>query len=277
MSLRPETLAVVDDYWADWLGCEPSALADGGVTVRAARWPGRRVRCLFRSDAAVVVAPEHHVETVRARANALHPLDGRDADRVRTALGLGPVVLGPQFVGYLDESTLVEGERTGDDGTVRPLERHDARALSRLRVACPHEEWSERVGGFAVDGHEVVHGRFVDGRLVAVAAAGVDDAVGGIGVVTHPDHRGRGHGHAVVTSVSRVLLDDGLVPEYRASEAWTASLALARGVGFERYGTYVAVAAGASASEGAARGDPEPESGSGSGSESATATEYTTI
>jgi GNAT superfamily N-acetyltransferase len=271
MSLRPETLAVLDDYWADWLGCEPSAFAEGGVTVRPARWPGRRIRCLFRGDATVVVAPERHVEAVRARADALHPLDGRDADRVRAALGLGPVVLGPQFVGYLDGSTLVEGEREGsdDDGTVRPLERHDARALSRLRVACPHEEWAERVGGFAVDGHEVVHGRFVDGRLVAVAAAGVDDAVGGIGVVTHPDHRGRGHGRAVVASVSRALLDDGLVPEYRASEAWTASLSLARGVGFERYGTYVAVGTGASASEGAVGGDPE--------SESATATEYTTI
>jgi hypothetical protein len=52
-----------------------------------------------------------------------------------------------------------------------------------------------------------------------------------------------------------------------ASEAWTASLSLARGVGFERYGTYVAVGTGASASEGAVGGDPESES----------ATEYTTI
>jgi GNAT superfamily N-acetyltransferase len=244
MSLRPETLETLDDYWADWLGCEPAALSGSGVTVVASRWPSeRRVRCLFRGDATVAVAPEAEVGAVRGRAAALADVDGRDPARLRSALALGGdrVTLGPQFVGYLDGGTLVEPRAHDGEFETRPLERRDARALSRLRVACPHEEWAGRVGGFEVDGHEVIHGRFADGRLVAVAAAGADDAVAGIGVVTHPDHRGRGHGRAVVTSVSRELLARGLVPEYRAHETWTGSLALARGVGFERYGTYVAV------------------------------------
>ncbi|MFC7228539.1 GNAT family N-acetyltransferase [Salinirubellus salinus] len=265
MSLRPETRETLDGYWADWLGCEPAALSGSGVTVVASRWPSeRRVRCLFRGDATVAVAPETGVEAVRARADALADVDGRDPAGLRSALALdgGRVTLGPQFVGYLDEATLA-GQRAGDgEFETRPLERRDARALSRLRVACPHEEWAERVGGFDVDGHEVIHGRFADGRLVAVAAAGADDAVAGIGVVTHPDHRGRGHGRTVVASVSRELLARGLVPEYRAHETWTGSLALARGVGFERYGTYVAL---------------DPGRTVGTDGEGETGTPYTTI
>lgn len=243
MGLRPATLETLADYWATWLGCEPAALSGEGVTVLPARWPSdRHVRVLVRDAATVVVAPAALVDHVETRAGALASLDGRDPDRVTRALELDPGrVLGPQFVGYADRSTLRAVEVRG----VRPLERRDADALADLRAACPADEWSGRVGGFAVEEHAVVRGRFVDGDLVAVAACGEDDAVAGVGVIVHPEFRRRGHGSAVVAGVARAAIERGLVPEYRTHETWTASLELARGVGFERYATSVVLAPGA--------------------------------
>jgi GNAT superfamily N-acetyltransferase len=234
VTLRPSTLERVGGYWARSLGCERDALAGTGPAIVPGRTGRDEVRLLARDDATVIVASPERLPEVR---RAVEAAGGRDAPELVAAFDPPPGrVRGPQFVGYADRSTL----RTAPDDGIRVLTREDADALARLRAACGRREWSARVGGFSFDAHTTLLGRFVGGRLVAVAAHGEDDPVAGIGVVVRPDHRRGGHGTAVVVASASDALENGLVPEYRAHESWTASVGLARAAGFRRYGTYAA-------------------------------------
>ncbi len=233
VTLRPSTLERVGGYWSRSLGCDREALSRAGPTVVPGRTGRDEIRLLARDDATVVVSPSERLPEVRRTVEAA---EGRDAPDLVAAFDPPPgSVRGPQFVGYADRSTI----RTAPDDGIRVLTREDADALARLRAACGRREWS-RVGGFSFDAHTTLLGRFVGGRLVAVAAHGADDPVAGIGVVVRPDHRRGGHGTAVVVASARDALENGLVPEYRAHESWTASVGLARAAGFRRYGTYAA-------------------------------------
>ena len=77
-----------------------------------------------------------------------------------------------------------------------------------------------------------------------VAAAGYEvwgGHIAHIGVVTHPTHRGKGHGKAVVVEVSRDALANGLVLQYRTLTANAPSVAIARALGFRHYADSISV------------------------------------
>jgi RimJ/RimL family protein N-acetyltransferase len=75
-----------------------------------------------------------------------------------------------------------------------------------------------------------------DGRLVAAAQYAADHGTAGIGVVSHPDHRGEGNATLAVSLATTHALAARLVPEYRTLEEWSSSVALAERLGFERVG-----------------------------------------
>lgn len=62
-----------------------------------------------------------------------------------------------------------------------------------------------------------------------------------IGVVTHPVHRGRGHGRSAVAHLARMALAAGLIPQYRALESNIPSIRIAEALGFRCFATSVAV------------------------------------
>ena len=55
--------------------------------------------------------------------------------------------------------------------------------------------------------------------------------------MTHPDHRSAGHGRAAVSLLTDRALDAGLLPQYRTADTWPWSVALAEGLGYERFAT----------------------------------------
>jgi len=232
MTLATRTRWTLRRYWADRLGVTAAAFEEAGTSVGQADEPG--IQLFVPDDAVVVGAPDGLVESVQRRTDALAGAD--DQDTLRSWLdGFDAVgtVLGPTFYGYTDRETF-----TGDEGRAsraRILEAGDEAVFHRLREAVPDEEWDQ--GGTEFGPGETV-GRFVDGELVAVAGFAVwDGLLAHLAVVTHPDHRGEGHGRTVVARATERALAEGLVPQYRTSDAWPWSVALAQNLGFERFAT----------------------------------------
>ena len=236
MGWRPATRTALDAYWAARLGCDPGALSADGVTVSPVD-VGRRgdVQVMARDETVVVTAPSAIASDLRDRVADPDAIATMAPTRLADILGIeAAATLGPQFIGYADADTAVPVH--GPDA-VKPLRPHDARALAALRMATPPDEWYDRVGGFAIGAHEGLFGRFDGDELVAVSAYGADDAVAGIAVLTHPNHRGAGHGTVAVSAAVEAALADDLIPEYRLHEDWRVSRRLAEGLGFERYAT----------------------------------------
>jgi GNAT superfamily N-acetyltransferase len=232
--------ARVAAYWAAFLGCAPEQLETPGTWVGPHADTGladyRGVYLLRRGESCVVSVPAPLLLTVAAQLASLPAASSFDISRLQRLFGdaIGRIV-GPAWQGYLRADDFKPIEREG----VRQLTAADDPALRELEEACGEQEWQEAGIGRA---EQVVFGAFVGDRLVA---AGMGEPLAEtllhIGIITHPEYRGQGYGRAVVSVISAYGLGVGLVPRYQALAANTASVAIARALGFTHYATTLAV------------------------------------
>ncbi|HEX3812835.1 MAG TPA: GNAT family N-acetyltransferase [Mycobacteriales bacterium] len=226
--------AVVDRYWAGVFGCPAEALWPATATVTAHAPDGlgdyRGIYVLACGAAVRISVPAPLLAEVSAVVSAGRPGNLLDAAFWRAALGDRiAAVHGPSVHHYLDAVP-----RPGVEVREVP-----AGQLELLRSACPEADWTE--GGFGEpDGR--CFGRWVDGSLVAAGNLTLwRGQPSDVGLVTHPDHRGRGYAGEVARHVTRVAVETAGVARYRALTTNTASLAVARRLGFSEYGRNIGI------------------------------------
>jgi hypothetical protein len=183
----PATLRMIDEFWAERLGCAPRELYARVVIVHGHRGSlaGYHGVYAFRRDggACVVSAPAPYVAALRDAVAALTPQRAFDVDSLAGALGDEVErVVGPARIAYADAGDF----RRVDEEGVRLLEAADDAALRALAAACGRPRGSTAAS---------VRPRAGVGRLRARRAAG--GGVSGRGATTsctrawsHP-HRGR--------------------------------------------------------------------------------------
>jgi predicted GNAT family acetyltransferase len=111
-----------------------------------------------------------------------------------------------------------------------------------------------------------LYGYWLDGRLVSGANLGSWRGMPTIGVLTHPAHRGRGFGHAVVAAAARDALKGAAHVQYRARTSNPASIALAHAAGFVHYCDALVLDLSDQSSAGVPSGSSAAGSSSGSSS-----------
>jgi GNAT superfamily N-acetyltransferase len=226
-------VAAVEGFWAARLGCRVEDLRRPGVVVVA--HPGAAVFALLRAGTLVVAVPPDRRPAAAAALAALDPAAAFRPDRLRSLLGAQRgEVIGPAYQGFTGDVPVAAAG-------VRPLAGSgaDRAALDALRLAAGETAWEHS----AIDpDRPPLFGRFVGGVLVA--AATLEDAggpVASVGVLTHPAHRGRGHGRAVAAAATRAALAAGSLAHWQTLDANTPSVAIARALGYRRDATTLAV------------------------------------
>ncbi len=111
---------------------------------------------------------------------------------------------------------------------VRHLTPADSSSLDDLRQMSHPLEWSH--SGIE-RGSENAYGYFADERLVAFAHYTVDGDVAELGVLCHPEFRGRGYTAAATTAVIRETLEKGLLPVYQTLSENRPSVRMASKLG----------------------------------------------
>lgn len=145
-------------------------------------------------------------------------------------------VIGPAWIGYADAGTL---RSSGLRVLTRVLTSEDTHALRALQHSCTLTEWEH--GGSSLGEHPLI-GAFEGRGLVAVAGYEIwGERIAHLAVLTHPLHRGRGLGRAVVGHLSALVLQRGLVPQYRTLAANMPSRGVAEALGFQPYAISLAV------------------------------------
>lgn len=189
---------------------------------------------LFREGRAMVSLPAERFDELSRRlpAGPLQPGSWAAAFR-----GLGLRVIGPAFIGY------AEMMPPGCGDAAREVRAEDSDAVARLQAACDPEEWDH---GGSDPGEVPCSGVFTaEGELAALAGYEVwSGVIAHISIVTHPEHRGCGHGREAVAHLAKRALAAGLSPQYRTLEANEASMRIARALGFHHYASSVAVRLG---------------------------------
>jgi len=218
----------VDEYWARVFGSRVADLWSPGCSVSVSDMPG--VYVLVRGQACRIAAPAAMAAALADVTRDLGADDALDPGRWPDLLpGVGSV-LGPSVHAYLDSPAGLPDP----DGVVEV----DRGALAGLRDACQPTEWGE--AGF---GHT--------GRLFALYEGGTVVAAGNltdwrnvpsdVGLVTHPDQRGRGYGLRVGAHVSRIAIAEAGIARYRALAGNVASRHIARRLGFVEYGSNLTI------------------------------------
>jgi GNAT superfamily N-acetyltransferase len=203
-ALTDESIATIEAYWSADLGCGIDDLRDGQLVVTRQDGPSVFV---FARRGTIISVPA-------AVDNA--------------------AIIGPAFIGYADAATFAH---TGAN-VARLLDGADNAAVADLRHACDPTQWEH---GGPTEASTCV-GVFSGSTLAALASFERWGArIAHIAVVTHPGFRSRGLGRAAVAAITRVALERNLVAQYRTLMANAPSMAIARGLGFQRYALTLAI------------------------------------
>jgi RimJ/RimL family protein N-acetyltransferase len=124
--------------------------------------------------------------------------------------------------------------RPADGFPARELAAGDREAFDRLVDSCPRRE--RDLANVQLE-HPAVFGCELGGELVSAASLiFLDEQLADVGVLTHPDHRGRGFGTAAVSALCRWGLRAGRVLQYSFDSTHAASRRLAEALGFTKFG-----------------------------------------
>jgi GNAT superfamily N-acetyltransferase len=229
----PATITRLDTHWGGLFGATAKELYTPGVRVVAhgpalADYQGAYV---LRHHAAcfVSVPPAYLAHTTAAfGGRAVHEV----FDRRFLAAAFGGAInqiIGPAYQGYLDAA----GFRPADTMGARQLTYVHIPALTRLEEACLSSEWEAS----GIDYHRPpLFGCFAGTELAAAATLEQRDPISlSIGVIVHPDYRGRGYGKAVVSEATAYALAQMPIVHYQTLLVNAHSIAIASALGFAEY------------------------------------------
>jgi GNAT superfamily N-acetyltransferase len=239
--------AIADEWWARDFACASSELRPPRTHVQphaGALLGDPGIWILVAGAAPLISLPADTTDVLADLAQSWSASDVADAGLLERQLA--PIcprtveeVIGPASIGYGSPDSLDLRDAT----LARPFD--SPAAIRRLQEACQGEEWDH--GGS--DPHPGrTFGVFGQAdELVALSGYEVwNDSIAHISIVTHPLHRGRGHGRAAVALAAQHALAAGLLPQYRTLRRNTSSMTIAKHLGFIEYGfsVYVRLRAG---------------------------------
>jgi RimJ/RimL family protein N-acetyltransferase len=234
--VHEDVRAFVDSEWEARLGVLRSVLRSGGVHVVAAELGANDAMSFLLDRTCIVVVPPSDVEAARTALEGIDAGAAFTADALRTLVGFDAQVDGPSWHCYVNARSF----RGTTDGAAQLVDADNTLLLAFL-ASNDLADWAE--SGFSRDptsaNPETTRFWILRERGRVVAAGNMTDWRGvpaDVGVLTDPSLRGRGlAGRLVGAMVADALPTVGVV-RYRALASNVASLAVARRLGFERYG-----------------------------------------
>lgn len=233
--MEPRTHERVSAAWERLLGlCEEQLFAECTVTLhgRLGDYPG--VFVVERDGAVHVTAPSWLLD------QTTEAVDGRSADELLSAawwegaLGCTYEVRGPAVHHYLDHAVQLPPRHGGAVARMAALDD-----IAPLRETIADHVWEE--SGFDDDPDVVFVLETADGIVAASNLSLFDDMPADVGVLTHPDHRDRGHGTAVAAVATDLSVELNRLARWVARIDNGPSMTLAQRLGFEPWCRQLAV------------------------------------
>ncbi len=229
--ISADTLKKVDAYWAGYFGCTVEDLNGNATRVftHAALKSADLALAFRHGDACIISVPESSPEIERSKLRAVKPPQAFDAEFLAKVFVIdSDKVTGPAWVGVADRASFRPSK-----SQARLLTSADEAAMRDLAEGCGETAWKQskieldRLTNF---------GLFVGPKLVAASGyVNMGGVLAYIGVITHPDHRGKGYAKSVVTASMTHALEKSLLPMWRTLEAHEAAVQLAGAMGFQKY------------------------------------------
>jgi GNAT superfamily N-acetyltransferase len=214
--------ARLERLWAERLGCAEELLREPGAHLLAHPHPATLYAVAIDAAQIVLAPPSLHAKLRASMRQGPLPLE---VPAFAALVPSGARAVGPAFVGYRDsappEPAAVE-RLTGSSAALEPLRE----AVSELEWA--HANLEAAVPPLCV----VLSG---GSALAAAGAQTLPGELAHIGVLTHPEHRGRGMARRVVAACAAEAIAAGRLAQYQTLLSNAPALAVGRALGFEPF------------------------------------------
>jgi GNAT superfamily N-acetyltransferase len=238
--MRPETRDRLDQFFAENFELPPAELSNDRVLVR--RHPRifegyAGAYLLHNTHGYLLTVPPNMVASVNAAVERIPPASLFDVDALCAVFGDAvDVPIGPSTVAYADDTDFCPA----DTLSARLLTREDADAMIRFREACDPLEWNH--GGSINAVQHPTFAVFIDDAIVAAASYEYQgEWIRHVGVISHPQHRGRGFGTAVASAVTAHGLDEGGIMQWQTLNANVPSFRIGQALGYQPWVETLAV------------------------------------
>ncbi len=229
--MSSEILARVDAFWASYFGCRPEELTSGRtLVVPHAALQGYDGVLVFRHGGGCVVSvPDTVPEIERSKLRQGSPAEVFDPRFLaRVFVVSTDSVTGPAWIGIADRS-----DYRPVKSQARLLGPGDKEALRRLAEGSGEVAWKQ---GRLMEDREPLFGICLGDVIVAASGYLVmGKTLAYIGVVSHPEHRGRGYAKAAAAAAMEHAFGQGLAAMYRTLHEHASAVKLAESLGFRLY------------------------------------------
>jgi len=185
----------------------------------------------------IISAPENAISGFCKIINRGHDL--YEPNLLRTLLEKNfDQCIGPSWIGYPCHEDLGGGLADGTLLMPKGDEKRHA-LLEQLRVACGPVDWSH----CGIDeASECVALLCSDGTALSSASYEKwGEKIAHIGILTHPQYRGRGHAQTVLRTITAYICQQSLVPQYRTLCSNSPAIRAAGSCGFEEYASHISI------------------------------------
>lgn len=222
--------------WAAHFGCPTERLEQPGTTILPEpQYAGDKLIALWRIGARTFAQVDPQLaDAVRRVTNGLPGGATMTADDLTRDWGDAAIQSRDAgLVHYLYPPDLVP-QTPPASYTVRALTLADDGAMRTLHAACCPAEVDD---GYVEVSHEIAFGCFEGEALVAASSGYRRTGFMDIGVLTHPGHRRRGLGKAVVGALCAWSVAHNVINQYRCNADNVGSQATALRLGFRQFFT----------------------------------------
>ncbi|TMU85843.1 GNAT family N-acetyltransferase [Bacillus sp. BHET2] len=226
--------------WAGFLGCDYSDLLVPNVRVlqHSKSLEGYNGIYAFSNEISCIIsAPPKYVPLLGEGVRNLRPDVVFDAEWLGQSInGKYTKLIGPAFQEYLENDSLLQ---TSSSSVVEYKSEHHRTLLEELRDSCSEIEWQHS----SIDEQKKpILLQILNGKVVAAGSwRRGESGFLSVGIITHPAHRGKGHGKKVVNALTKRGLTGGAIMHYQTLESNIPSVAIAQSLGYKRLGRTIAI------------------------------------
>ncbi len=230
----------VNAHWAKFLGCDYSDLLVPNVKVlqHSKSLDGYNGIYAFSNGISCIIsASPKYVTVLGETVRNLRPDVVFDGEWLGQSInGNYTKIIGPAFQGYVENDSLLQAPPSS---VIEYKSEHHRTFLEEFRDSCSEIEWKHS----SIDEEKrPILLQILNGKVVAAGSwRKGESGFLSVGIITHPDHRGNGHGKKVVNALTQRGLTSGATMHYQTLESNTPSVAIAQSLGYKRLGRTIAI------------------------------------
>ncbi|MCK4260448.1 MAG: GNAT family N-acetyltransferase [Halanaerobiales bacterium] len=225
----------IKEYWANRYNCNPEDIAQGRTIVNSIDHleGSKKVYISYLDDCSLVAVDPLYLNKVKSLIEESSISRAILVGDLKEFFGKDNVfIFTPGYVTYLIPENFSLGT-LDKKFNIRQLDKKDNQYLEILNGACTKRELEY---AFVEIDHPVIFGCFYEDQLVAVASFIFwGDHIVDIGVLTHPEYRGKGLGKTVVGALCKWGIDNDKILQYRFEITNIGSGKIAESLGFTKY------------------------------------------